>query len=432
VKTSIDMANEFTGGVSSIDYLRPEDGDRRPKTTIMLQSQAGMPTEFMVTISVRLDHSRPREQEILDLFDTHDEYLDLTYGISIDLAAEARAFGRDLLRLYHAADGRNTGATKGEQDRSDMIDSLLRFSAKHGSSLFHRIFFGWDPARCSSHAVRYVEQLKEGIRSALERPQILCIRSSAPLVPWAFLYDRPFIDGIGSNKVNAMGFWGFKHEIQQDLECTSKLVTIPSTPSIYRAICLGFDEGTHAAAHSPLAGRPGDHASTVADVGFTLSHFNYDCFYFYGHSNHDEPPTATGSYLQLGDDRLYVATLDSFYNAPVLIPDPVVAFLNGCKTAPLTVWNDETVVGFLCLRSRKRICCIATVGHIPADFAAEFGDCFWRYFLDRRLHLGTSLLRARLHMLSKYGNPLGLLYALFGCADTRVIAKMSIAPVVVS
>jgi hypothetical protein len=210
------------------------------------------------------------------------------------------------------------------------------------------------------------------------------------------------------------------HEIQEQFSTTTPYVNLSANPEIVTAVDPLIDHsGLHDDKDHPFAKVTRSDASNIGDLRKKLVNFEGHCLYFYGHADHAELPTQASSWLELQDVKLYVSDLEPL-RAPQFKNNPVVAFLNGCNTSPLTIWDDNTVVGYLCHRGQNHLCCVASVGELPASFAAEFAKKFWEKFLIARLPIGTALRLARGSMLHELNNPLGLLYTLFGKFETVI------------
>ena len=92
--------------------------------------------------------------------------------------------------------------------------------------------------------------------------------------------------------------------------------------------------------------------------------------------------------------------------------------MNGCKTAN---YSPEALSPFL----RSFVDQLGASGLIGTEitvwdlFAAEFGQLFFKSFLDGET-AGVALARARRILLAK-NNPLGLIYTLHASADLRLV-----------
>src|SRR5262249_45703084 len=123
----------------------------------------------------------------------------------------------------------------------------------------------------------------------------------------------------------------------------------------------------------------------------------------------DTPPTPTTSYVEVDGIRLTVERI-ARAGGPHFAKPLVLAFLNGCATAPPATWTRDSVAGFLCFAGHRRVACVTSFAEVPSAFASGFAQRFWAGFLAGRT-VGEALQEARRGMLEGYNNPLGLLYA---------------------
>jgi hypothetical protein len=400
-------------GVSDIELK-----DRPLRTKLNLQFQHLNPG-LKLTMRVPLDPTYLDEAKALTLFGEGDNTISIVSHIDLELEAERETFKGLMKEVYTSEIGellRNAELTKiSDSDLRKVLQPLVN----HGQNVFFRLFVS-DAIEYEGYDEDNVKVAKPGVISALTRPQLLTLHSGDPLFPWAFLYyDQNYVSSNNST-IKPERFWGFMHEIQEELESTPRTKKLAPNPEIVTAVDSYLDDtGMHDAEDHPFRQVKTIPAGNVGDLGTQLANFEGDCFYFYGHADHLEPPSQATSWLELQRAKLHVSDLE-MARAPRFKNNPVVAFLNGCKTSPLTTWNASTMVGFLCTRGNKHLCCIASVNELPASFAAEFAKKFWEKFLINRLPIGTALRSARCHMLEQWNNPLGLLYSLFGRVDTYV------------
>lgn len=375
-----------------------------------------------VRLTVPLDANFVPERNALEAFG--EPRLSIPYAVKIDLCAERANLIGELAKLYQTDFG---GKLRGDRlEQLDDAETRAAFAdlAKQGASVFHRLFRDIKPrGRYEKHEAI----IKGAVGSAFSRPQILAISSSVPLFPWALMYDDPGLDFHNRATLKLDRFCGFHHEIQQEVDGTSALIRLPDQPNLVAAVDRDVDQsGQHSAAGHPFAklrqnGNGIVDTATAPAFGQALGDFNGDCLYFYGHAGHADPPIPITSWVQFQSVKLTVAELDQTYAAPKFRRELVVAFLNGCRIAPLSEWNEGSLAGFLCGKGRNQLCCITTVAEVPEAFAAEFAREFWDCFLFKRERLGKALLQARLFMLNgPYKNPLGLVYTVFGKVDTQV------------
>jgi hypothetical protein len=99
-------------------------------------------------------------------------------------------------------------------------------------------------------------------------------------------------------------------------------------------------------------------------------------------------------------------------------PRPFI-FLNSCGSSDLDPAGAGSFPELFLKRGLGFSGFIGTETSIPDDFAAEFS----REFYDKLVHghpIGQSLLLARWNLLTRYKNPLGLMYTLFAEPEIRV------------
>jgi hypothetical protein len=347
-----------------------------------------------------------------------DDRLYVRYLVELDLRAERAALADQLAAMYRTDEGRRlaTSATLTQAELRRILAPL----AHQGWSILDRLVFSATPCGYPDH----VDVVRRAVQSALRRPQIIDVASSEPLFPWALLFDGRDFNPTDFSTLDPERFWGFHHEIQERTEGTSPLWRLPEQPRIVKSVCSQVDtQGWHAIATHPLARYGNTFPSpTTTELGQTLSNFDGDCLYFFGHAGHDsDPPVPATSWIKLRGVQLTVAALQSYYRAPRFHSELVVVFLNGCRTSPLGAWNDGSLLGYLCKHGHGRVCCLATVAEVPEDFAAQLARHFWEAFVFARLPIGEALLEARRTMLRQPPHsPLGLVYTLFGRVDTRI------------
>jgi len=376
-----------------------------------------------VTLSVPLSEKYPDEKKAKQMFDPYDQGLDVSYPVKgMFLADETKLFSKALADVYKhpKGSGLKNGLTK--LSMAD-LKSILVPLVEQGRDLFYRLFINIQPTNYSGVGATVVSN---AIKSALSHYQIIYIESDVTLFPWAFLFYDPKYDSSKVSSIQPKNFWGFKHEIQESLKGTSQHLDVPANPTMVAAICSVEDQGWHNGPDHPFTQLENRNllkrTPSTVELGKALNNFNEDCFYFFGHADHSDPPIPSQSFLQLRSQQLTVVKLQQdFGTAPSFNKDLVVALFNGCKTAPLNYWDERTMIGFLCLnKGHNRLCCVSTVGQIPAVFAGVFAKHFWTRFLVNRDPIGWALLKARRKMLAQWRNPLGLLYSLFGRVDAQV------------
>src|SRR5262249_54616005 len=101
-------------------------------------------------------------------------------------------------------------------------------------------------------------------------------------------------------------------------------------------------------------------------------------------------------------------------------PGALVLFLNACRSGA----EDRTLLVsavnvFRLLRPRSLI---GTLANIPQNAGAVFSIAFYNQ-LAGGSSVGAALRIARLHLLDKYENPLGLLFSSYFGEDVHVLLK---------
>ena len=398
----------------SADTFSLESAPRREK--LYVDFGIGNAGTVYVHAVIPLDEHSPAERRAREAFNS--DSLHLRYSVAIDLDAERINFAELVSKMYKG----NLGGQlrKDELIRFEERDlrKLLQPLLEQGRNVFYRLFLGEEIVERYSPEDRVI--IHQTVKSVFSRPQVLVIYAPSPLFPWNFLYYDQTYDSTNRASIKPEKFWGLFHEIQQEFNTTHQRVELPSDFQLLSAVDADVDDDWHTAEDHPFSRIKPTHVNSINDLGSALGNFNGHCLYFFGHAHHEDPPTQTSSWLQLRERQLTVSNMLIQFNAPRFNQIPVVAFLNGCRTSPLTKWNENTVVGFLCLRGNNRLCCVASVGELPPAFAAEFAKKFWSEFVIARREIGTALLLARKHMLHNWNNPLGLLYSLFGRVDTFI------------
>jgi hypothetical protein len=273
------------------------------------------------------------------------------------------------------------------------------------------------------------------VQAVLQTPQLVSVGAKDPPFPWAFLYDRAPGAPADKDEPYWKRFWGFHHEIQVLLPVspTERELWPESRLSVGAAVDTNLDtnvdkNGWHNVAGHPLLSPLLDRADyqTIADLERALKGFNKDCFYFFGHAGMDAENKSP--WLALSEEKLPLRRLATAQGQPTLLfnRNLTVVFLNGCSTAAIEKLRDGSALGYLLYvddRNQNRLCCLGSVGAVPGPTAAEFARRFWESFLAGQC-IGTALFRTRVEMMDKCHNPLGLLYALFGDAETRIVRQV--------
>lgn len=387
----------------------------RDKIYIDLFPESSNPNSIRIRIRFLLNPTVPEQAVAMEKF---GNLLEVDCDVTENLSAERDQITGAINALF------NNEKTLSIIRRSPLHkltddDVSLCFSeiAKYGAALYFRLFWELKSLQGIGSTARPIA--REAIRSAFLSPHVLCIQSPISLFPWNFLFLIPKYDA--KDPLDLKHFLGFRHEVQEQLDGTAATIDLHTSPSVVKAICTDLDKHQwhDHKSHALKKCCPLPAIVSAQEFGDKLGDFQDDCFYFFGHAFHADPPTPATSRLSLNHQDLTVDALGRIHNAPKYRRDLVVGFLNGCSTAPLHEWSDNSVVGFLCRRSDNRLCCVSTTTDLPAEFGAEFANEFWQRFIFDKLPISKALVDARLAMLGKYNNPLGLMYVLYGRADTH-------------
>lgn len=383
-----------------------------PKLEIRIQE---LDDELDVLLTVPLDPSLPDEKAALDRFGGD---LEIQHRSKVNLKAERQALAKTITDAYRSA-------TVGAAMRADPLvridDDDLREAfmpvAVQGASLRRRLI---SPAEAEleqySEADRRVAKL--ALTSALRREHWVVITSPSRLFPWAFLYDGEGLKKDDLTSLDFGRFWGFRHEIQEQIEGLAMRRTLPAKPRVIAAVSKDVDPlGEHG--QSALAGADVDWVTSADELKSRLSTLDGDCFYFYGHAIQRDPPTPTTSELKMDGFGVTVEEVQA-ESGPRVSKDLVLVFLNGCGTSPLNEWSTSSFAGLLCLGGQRKVCCVATFAEVPAAFARMFAAKVWDRFLVKRERIGAALLMARREMMREWNHPMGLLYGLLGKIETRI------------
>lgn len=355
-----------------------------------------------------------------------DSDLCLSYDLpDISLESESRSLTEELSRQfsYDTQDPTNSPWYR-DAIPAEQCESFLTAIAIKGYDLYRRLFLDI-PGRIRGIAVDQQPLIRAFFPAFLQRSQIVTIDSPVPLFPWAFLCDT----SPRSDKFDAKNaLWGFKHQIQEVIEGVTQKIRMPSPATITAAVCPSVERdragvGFHETIDHPFKALnlPVRWIQRIEELRNTLRGLEDNCFYFYGHHKLGNPDLPLENALLFDGQELSVAELQEL-RAPLVQSDPVLVYLNGCFTTPLTELTRHSVVGCFVAseRSGNKVCCVATTHKVPLVFGASFAKLFWSQFLIGKT-VGDSLLYARQEMLNQKNNPLGLLYVLFGRSGLRLI-----------
>ena len=220
------------------------------------------------------------------------------------------------------------------------------------------------------------------------------------------------------------GFWGLRHQItvptSLDSAAEADLRITAGTPGLTRSLIGTMPEtvlrgvSAHAA---DIAGRfqESQHVTSRGDWLEEAPGDQYDVLYFLCHGGHDKTGDSMIILGKPGSPGIRRKDLNA-YQVRFTRHRPLVV-LNACETAALEPDKVITLIeGFTYYGASAAIGTEITVFN---SLAYEFGTTFLDSFVNGQCHLGESVRRARLNLLSKW-NPLGLAYVAYGLADLRL------------
>lgn len=397
------------------------DQPRRMKLRLEIMSEE-FDDRLLFRIAVPLDRAYDAERMVLEEY-SHDVGVDIgeyEYVAAVNLKSEGQELVSLIEQILQEYQGLLAAKPIRKVEEYQLRDVLTPLAAR-GQSLFRRLFA--EPDEIRHHGAIEREQVRRAVLSALARPQRISVRAPVPLFPWAFIFDdlNQFRPKVRST-LDPLHFWGFQHEIQEDCGITGQKVRVHSPPELVAAICTEADtSGWHSDDGHPLR-QLGERLRLLKDVeelGTSLADFHWDAFYFFGHADNENPDIPSRNWLRFNKQTITIDELQGHFHAPRFQRYPVVAFLNGCKTAPLRTLSSNSIVGFF-IRQEQPVCCVATIASIPHAVGAEFAREFWQAFLGDRKYIGEAVLSARLALLRRQNNPLGLFYNLLGKIDLHI------------
>lgn len=386
-------------------------------------------SQALIELTLPLNERYESEARAIRFFSPDEKRLSLQYRVDIDLEAHRLQMLRLIDQLYYleGAEPRRELALAMRRDFLEQFhDADVRAAfmpiAKLGRTVFRRLF--QDVEVFGGYSQSDMPLLRDVLRSALGRENAIVVRTPMSLFPWAFIYDDGRLTVEDATTLELDRFWGFRHQIQEEVEGVAPKVSMTHPPRIVAAVCPRVDpQRVHKAEAFGVGESLVIDVRTVEDkqdlLSILASPFEHDCFYFCGHSFQDAPPVQATSAILFDGIKLTVDEIDEM-GGPQFLRNPVLAFFNGCETSPAGSWSKETLAGFLCHKGDSRVCAVTTTGKVPAAVARALGVQFWRRFL-KDASVGEALQGARLILLTKYGNPLGLLYTILGRGDTRLV-----------
>jgi len=142
--------------------------------------------------------------------------------------------------------------------------------------------------------------------------------------------------------------------------------------------------------------------------------------HFACHCEVDDQVTSNSRLILAFDNEISIGALQARFATwpdPERQPRPLI-FLNACGAAGMDPMRVTSFPLFF-LRENGNRGFIGTEINVPDSFAAAFSRSFYEKFLSG-LNLGNAIHGAKLEMLNKLNNPLGILYTVYADTELRV------------
>lgn len=402
---------------------KPASGGYEPRTrdAIDIDFDVAPDGSVVVEVLVVMDGDSEAERVAREEWCGDDRRLRVRSKLALDLEGERRALVTHLKGLYASPEFQAL-----LQNPLAPVDPLLAQRAMLPVALAGRGIFAslFSPEEYLDPVIGYDERVTAAVHAALRRPGRVHVRCERdPLFPWAFVYDDLSLKSAhGPAAVKLDRFWGFVHELQMEIDTTSRKVRLPAHPKMLASVCPTVDPaGTTGSPTHPIGALEPAWISDVDTLGDALRALDCDELYVLGHASHATPAAASTSTLQYEGTEIKLSTLLGGGGARGA-SNPVVVFHNACESAPIDRWDANTLPGFLVSRHKGRVCFLGTASEVPRTVAMAFAKGFWARFL-RGATVGASVRESRLDLLRDFNNPLGLLYSLHGKADTRIVTN---------
>lgn len=372
-----------------------------------------------VDLRIPIGGDSEAERVARELWPCADGYLRVQSVMPLDLLGERHALVAHYERLYR--DGAYKTLLNYPLEPVDvaLAKRAMQPVAVAGRGVFASIFA---PEEYVTPVEGFDERLQSVVLEVIRRPGRINVRSEGdPIFPWAFVYDDLSLTSAqGAGGVRLDRFWGFVHELGHEHDGTSVNVLLPKPPRVLASVCPTVDTaGVTSAPDHPLASLDPRWIDDVGDLREGLRALDCDAFYILGHAVHEEPVAPSKSLLRFDNTPIPVSELQGG-GGPRGAENPTLLFHNACESAPIDRWTPATIPGFLLRRHKGRLCYLGTAAEVPRAVAMGFARGFWERFTGGS-SAGASVLGARRALLGEYNNPLGLLYALHGKADTRIV-----------
>ncbi len=315
-------------------------------------------------------------------------------------------------------------------------EKAVRILAKAGASLFRALFEGSSPTDD-------LIKLGDWFTAQLLKPGTMTVQIVAERfpMPWGMLYIGDVRD---SAKIDWEKFLGFRHIIEQ-LPLQSNLpvddYVIASSPTL--SIGVTMNTSIDAEMQMDLVARQVRYWTDCSSAGGTaiavrqrttraellqaLSEPTAEqLMYFYCHATTKSGADAggiKGSNIELtGREKISIDDFDVEAPRRDKLPGSPLVFLNACESGELTPAFYDGFIPYFLSKGARGV--VGTECKTPAVFATEWATRFFPRFLAGE-PIGALFLALRREFMEKERNPLGLIYAVYCDADTRIDPALS-------
>lgn len=316
---------------------------------------------------------------------------------------------------------------------ADSQAKALLLLARAGAALFRALFYGPKAGK----DVRDIGDLIRRLATKQNRQLTLQVVAHQFPVPWGMLYMGSDAEG---QVLDWNFFLGMRHVIEviplQTDMLVDDTVIVSDEPKlsvsvnvnagidaqmktnvVARQVKYWNDGATTAGARLGLAQR-----STRKEVLDALRGKSGDqLMYFYCHAvtnGVNDPGGIKGSYLVFtNDEHLSVDDLDREAPMRDALPGNPLVFINACESGELRPEFYDGFIPYFMAKGARGV--VGTECKTPAIFATEWALEFFPRFLGGE-KLGELFLDLRRNFTRQYGNPLGLVYAVYCDGDTQV------------
>ena len=315
-------------------------------------------------------------------------------------------------------------------------EKALRILAKAGASLFRALFGGASPTDD-------LIKLGDWFKAQVLKPGTMTVQIVAERfpMPWGMLYVG---DVRESAKIDWENFLGFRHIIEQlplqsNLPVDDYVIASAPTLSVGVTVNTGIDAemkmdlvakqlqywtDRSSAGGTAIAVRQ---RTTRAELLQALSEPTAEqLMYFYCHATTKSGADAggiKGSNIELtGREKISIDDFDVEAPRRDKLPGNPLVFLNACESGELTPAFYDGFIPYFLSKGARGV--VGTECKTPAVFATEWATRFFPRFLAGE-PIGALFLALRREFMEKERNPLGLIYAVYCDADTRIDPALS-------